>query len=218
MTFHEWDRKTSAFSIGLLRAASVFFIALTRVLFTIIRLFHSTTTLVVLYKSISFLKSVPSFLIQVGSLSKMSVKRSRLGESSSFVEKDLLNHMSFTVESAREVGSAAPSLGERKPPKCLKPSVDEGTKEQPRQNVILKSPARASKSGGLGDFLKNCNFCTKKIKQDEDVFMYRDYCAYCSEKCRGYQIELDEMVQKQLADSRAAAQDQEMNNLMSRFY
>lgn len=146
------------------------------------------------------------------------MKRSRLGESSNFIEKDLLDHMSFTVESAREVGSAAPSSGERKPPKCLKPSVDEGTKEQSRQNVILKSPTRASKSGGLGDFLKYCNFCSKKIQQDKDVFMYRDYCAYCSEKCRGYQIEIDEMVQKQLAESRAAVQDQEMNNLMSGFY
>ncbi|KAK1352672.1 FLZ-type domain-containing protein [Heracleum sosnowskyi] len=131
----------------------------------------------------------------------MSVKRSRLGESSNFIEKDLLNHMCFTVESARQVGSAAPYSGERKPPKFLKPSVDEGTKEQSRRNVILKSPARGSKSGGLGDFLKYCNFCNKKIKQDEDVFMYRDYCAYCSEKCRDYQIEIDEMVE----ESRAAA-------------
>lgn len=101
------------------------------------------------------------------------MKRSRLGESSNFIEKDLLNQMSLTVESAREVGIVAPSSSERKPPKCLKPSVDEGTKEKSRQNVIQKSPARASKSGGLGDFLKYCSFCSKTIAQDKDVFMYR---------------------------------------------
>lgn len=100
----------------------------------------------------------------------MSVKRSRLSESSNFIEKDLLNHTSLQAESARDVGSAAPSSGERKPPKCLRPSVDEGNKKQSWQ----KSPARTSKSGGgLGDFLKYCNFCTKEIQQDEDVFMYR---------------------------------------------
>ncbi|KAL8100784.1 FCS-Like Zinc finger 17-like isoform X2 [Apium graveolens] len=148
----------------------------------------------------------------------MSVKRSRLGESSNFIEKDLLNHMSFTVESARGKGIAAPSSGERKPPKCFRPSVDEGNKEQLRQNVILKSPSQASKSGGLGDFLKYCNFCSKTIPENKDVFMYRDYCAYCSEQCRDFQIEIDEMFQKQLEDSRAAVQDQEVKNVTKRFF
>lgn len=137
----------------------------------------------------------------------MSVKRSRLSESSNFIEKDLLNHMSLPVESAREVHRAAPPSGERKPPKCLRPSVDEGNKEQLWQNAIMNYPARESISGGLGDFLKYCYFCSKTIKQGEDVFMYRDYCAFCSEKCRDYQIELDKI--------RASIQEQDANNVMN---
>ncbi|XP_063938678.1 FCS-Like Zinc finger 17 isoform X2 [Daucus carota subsp. sativus] len=126
----------------------------------------------------------------------------RIGESSSFIDKDL-NHMSLEAESARK-----PS-GERKPLKFLRTSVDEDNKEQLRQNMILNPPACESKFDGLGDFLKYCNFCRKEIPQDKDVFMYRDYCAYCSEQCRDYQIELDEWVEKQLEASKAAVREQD---------
>lgn len=103
----------------------------------------------------------------------MSAKRSRLGDSSSFIEKDLLNNMSLPAKYATEVlGPSCPS-DVRKPPKCLKPTPDEGNKEQLSTNTVLNSTAHESISGGMGSFLKNCYYCKKMINQDEDVFMYR---------------------------------------------
>lgn len=95
----------------------------------------------------------------------MSGKRSRQGDSS--------NHVSLPVKYGKEVCGASDM---RKPPKCLKASVDEGAKEQLRNNTILKPTAHETVSGGIGSFLKHCYYCKKTIHQGKDVFMYR-YCS-----------------------------------------
>lgn len=102
----------------------------------------------------------------------MSAKRSRLRDSSSFIEKDL-SHMSFPFKCAREVCGASSPSDVRKPPKCLKPSLDEGNKERLWKNTVLKPTAHESMSDGIGSFLKHCYYCKKMIDQGEDVFMYR---------------------------------------------
>ncbi|KAK1357087.1 FLZ-type domain-containing protein [Heracleum sosnowskyi] len=140
----------------------------------------------------------------------MSAKRSRLGDSSSFIEKDL-NHMPLPVKYAREVCGASSLSDVRKPSKCLKTSLDEGNKEQLWKNTVLKPTARESVSGGIGSFLKHCYYCKKMIDQGEDVFMYRDLCAFCTEECRDHQIELDEKIQRQSAESSGVIQKQDMN-------
>lgn len=101
----------------------------------------------------------------------MSGKRSRVGSSSNFIEKQLFNHKSLPANYEKEVPGASSYV--RKPAKCLKPSLGEGNKEQSWKNTVLKSTAHESISGGLGSFLKNCYYCKKLIDQGKDVYMYR---------------------------------------------
>ncbi|KAL8089466.1 hypothetical protein AgCh_039073 [Apium graveolens] len=144
----------------------------------------------------------------------MSAKRSRLSDSSNFTEKDL-NYMSFPVKYAREVRGASSPSDVQKRPKCLKPSLDEGNKELLWKKTVLKPTVHGSISDGLGSFLKHCYYCKKLIDQGEDVFMYRDLCAFCTEECRDYQIELDEKIQRQLEESSGVVQEQGLNNLVN---
>ncbi|KAL3626077.1 hypothetical protein CASFOL_029626 [Castilleja foliolosa] len=54
----------------------------------------------------------------------------------------------------------------------------------------------------FGGFLERCKFCTKRIAQSADVFMYGNLGAFCTVECREIQIAIDRMVKKQRAKSK----------------
>ncbi|KAJ8447529.1 hypothetical protein Cgig2_031142 [Carnegiea gigantea] len=61
-----------------------------------------------------------------------------------------------------------------------------------------------------GDYykLKSCHSCTKPLRPDQDIYMYRGDEGFCSEECRNRQIMLDERKEKesaQLAKKKMAA-------------
>ncbi|CAI9107796.1 OLC1v1007242C1 [Oldenlandia corymbosa var. corymbosa] len=43
----------------------------------------------------------------------------------------------------------------------------------------------------MGEFWRNCHYCKKFIRDNEEVFMYRDFCGFCSTVCRDIQISID---------------------------
>lgn len=153
-------------------------------------------------------------------LTAMPVKRSRIGTSSSFGETDVLSHVSSPIESAWEVRTGAPSAAVN-PPKCLKPSLEEKTSDQPRSPWLLtmSSPVKDSRfdlsdhGDRMGGFLEKCYHCKMKICLNDEVFMYSDLRAFCTAACRDRQIMLDKEMEKLAARSKVVAQGQRVKNL-----
>ncbi|KAL0866777.1 hypothetical protein Bca101_045895 [Brassica carinata] len=48
----------------------------------------------------------------------------------------------------------------------------------------------------LKTFLDLCGFCKKKLRHDENVFMYGYFGAFCSEACRAKQMACDIFIEK----------------------
>ncbi|KAF8051646.1 hypothetical protein N665_1686s0002 [Sinapis alba] len=48
----------------------------------------------------------------------------------------------------------------------------------------------------LKTFLELCGFCKKKLRHDEDVFMYGYFGAFCSKACRSKQMACDLFIEK----------------------
>jgi len=49
--------------------------------------------------------------------------------------------------------------------------------------------------------LDACALCAKRLGRDSDVFMYRGDTPFCSEECRGEQMQLDAARARQAARS-----------------
>ncbi|KAL3644888.1 hypothetical protein CASFOL_010068 [Castilleja foliolosa] len=62
----------------------------------------------------------------------------------------------------------------------------------------VASPANFGEPGGvkIGEFLKRCHYCKKRIAENEEVFMYGDFCGFCSTECRDHQITRDQSAMK----------------------
>ncbi|KAA8543270.1 hypothetical protein F0562_021234 [Nyssa sinensis] len=136
----------------------------------------------------------------------MPVKRSRIGRSSSFGETGVLNHVSPPVESAdrcRERPAAPTSSAATRPPsnsvKVLKSSVAEQSDESRRRILTLSSPVQESVDVAdkepIGGFLEKCYYCKKKIRDNDEIFMY-SLRAFCTAECRGRQISMDDAMKK----------------------
>ncbi|KAM0924291.1 hypothetical protein ACQ4PT_004934 [Festuca glaucescens] len=53
-----------------------------------------------------------------------------------------------------------------------------------------------ARRGGNMPFLDACFLCRKPIAGNRDIFMYRGDTPFCSEECRGVQMEADEATER----------------------
>ncbi|KAL5704862.1 hypothetical protein ACHQM5_023231 [Ranunculus cassubicifolius] len=69
-----------------------------------------------------------------------------------------------------------------------------------RQDILILDSSREDESESpqikfhskeVGDFLKACYGCRKRIGEKDEVFMYNDLGAFCSNECRDKQIALE---------------------------
>ncbi|KAL3723548.1 hypothetical protein ACJRO7_035683 [Eucalyptus globulus] len=51
-------------------------------------------------------------------------------------------------------------------------------------------------------FLKTCALCSKKLRPDQDIYMYRGDEGYCSVECRDRRIMMDEMKELEASTKR----------------
>ncbi|BAS90705.1 FCS-Like Zinc finger 1 [Oryza sativa Japonica Group] len=56
--------------------------------------------------------------------------------------------------------------------------------------------------------LDACALCTKPLRRDSDIFMYRGDTPFCSEECRYEQMHLDAACARQAASARRKQQQQ----------
>ncbi|KAA8550837.1 hypothetical protein F0562_002521 [Nyssa sinensis] len=137
----------------------------------------------------------------------MPVKRSRIGRSSSFGETGVFNHVLPPVESAdgrwERLTAPTSSVDSRAPnnsPKVLKSSVAEKSDKSRPRILTLSSPVQDSTDVSdkelIGGFLEKCYYCKKKIREDNEVFMYSYLRAFCTAECRDMQIAMDNAVEK----------------------
>lgn len=72
-------------------------------------------------------------------------------------------------------------------------------------SVMGSSSSLSPRSGRFWDarfeehqphFLEACFLCKKPLGDNRDIFMYRGDTPFCSEECRGEQIEIDEAKEK----------------------
>ncbi|XP_027086401.1 uncharacterized protein [Coffea arabica] len=69
----------------------------------------------------------------------------------------------------------------------------QSTEDQARVQEIAKE----SDPPRLGHFLDNCHYCKKHMPVGVEVYMYRDFCGFCSIRCREIQMSLDKLAKKQ---------------------
>ncbi|KAI5680235.1 hypothetical protein M9H77_01462 [Catharanthus roseus] len=74
---------------------------------------------------------------------------------------------------------------------------------QSKRMISSSSSSPVQESSGvtnkskLGNFLEKCQYCQKKIPDGVEVFMYKDFSAFCSSGCRDIQISLDKLAERQ---------------------
>ncbi|KAL3517598.1 hypothetical protein ACH5RR_020187 [Cinchona calisaya] len=69
----------------------------------------------------------------------------------------------------------------------------------PQNQPKVQERAEGSIPWKLGDFLERCHYCKKYMPPGLEVYMYRDFCGFCSVGCRDIQISLDKLAAKQVA-------------------
>ncbi|XVF32537.1 hypothetical protein REPUB_Repub17cG0090900 [Reevesia pubescens] len=128
------------------------------------------------------------------------MKRSRVNRSTSFGNIRVLNPPPAAASALRwNHPRANPSIisAHALPPKIL---------EMARIGILtVSSPELDLGSGEETHFLDKCFFCKKGLRQDDETFMYADFCAFCTPECRTKQIALDnekEKVSKQLTGTK----------------
>ncbi|VVB06705.1 unnamed protein product [Arabis nemorensis] len=52
-------------------------------------------------------------------------------------------------------------------------------------------PGKEIGEAEVKNFLEICRFCKKNLRHDEDVFMYGQFGAFCTENCRAKQMVCD---------------------------
>lgn len=73
-------------------------------------------------------------------------------------------------------------------------------KEEAGSRWIIKGSANLSPFPS-SDFLSSCDFCSKKLEEDRDIYMYRGEKAFCSSNCRDQVIIEDESKMEMHASS-----------------
>ncbi|KAF3436268.1 hypothetical protein FNV43_RR23360 [Rhamnella rubrinervis] len=134
----------------------------------------------------------------------MPVKRSRVcRSSSSFGDTGVLDQLfpPVTEPSQRQLDVRAEPPGNAS--KARKPSAVEAAAETVRQqsrptNLFVSSPEieKAGREMQIDNFMDKCHYCNKKIGENQEVFMYRSFGAFCSSECRDKAIEMDEAAEK----------------------
>jgi hypothetical protein len=64
--------------------------------------------------------------------------------------------------------------------------------------------------------LDACALCAKPLGRDDDIFMYRGDTPFCSEECRGEQMQLDAIRARRAAGRRRQQQQQYSSRTESR--
>ncbi|XP_027185129.1 FCS-Like Zinc finger 6-like [Coffea eugenioides] len=83
--------------------------------------------------------------------------------------------------------------------------------QQQKQSTAIQARvqeiAKESNPPKLGHFLDNCHYCKKHMPVGVEVYMYRDFCGFCSIGCREIQMSLDKLAKKQakLAQKQSAS-------------
>ncbi|KAF3796077.1 hypothetical protein EJ110_NYTH03974 [Nymphaea thermarum] len=65
---------------------------------------------------------------------------------------------------------------------------------------------------GLGGFLERCFLCKRRLQPSHDIYMYRDFRAFCSIDCRQAVIEKEEKASKDTLVARSAANGTSSSN------
>ncbi|KAL8530567.1 hypothetical protein ACS0TY_007557 [Phlomoides rotata] len=109
----------------------------------------------------------------------MPVKRSRAGSSSSaYIDTLVAATASVSHVKAMKTDAAA---------------------EPSRAKLAIASPVNVDHKCDqmkIGGFLERCHYCKKRIAQDSEVFMYGNFCAFCSDACRDIVINMDQSAEK----------------------
>ncbi|KAL2507755.1 uncharacterized protein Fot_31402 [Forsythia ovata] len=125
----------------------------------------------------------------------MSVKRELIGSSSSQVTPPVATS---SVTASASVSASASSIN---PAKVKEPSEANALEPESPRILALASPVSGESVGRndqqkIGGFLEQCYYCKKTIAKDTEVYMYSDFCAFCSVECRDLQIEQDQLAEK----------------------
>ncbi|KAL3531319.1 hypothetical protein ACH5RR_010641 [Cinchona calisaya] len=77
------------------------------------------------------------------------------------------------------------------------------TKPEPPQNQTkVQERAVANNRVKFGEFLQSCHYCKKNLPEGVEIFMYRDFCGFCSIACRDVQIAIDQLAEKKAESCR----------------
>ncbi|CAI9761416.1 unnamed protein product [Fraxinus pennsylvanica] len=122
------------------------------------------------------------------------------------VNQELIGSSSGQVKPPVATSSATASASAISPAKVTERSVANALEPEivrPRIMAVASPIAgqciRHDDQQKIGVFLERCYYCGKKIAKDSEVYMYSDFCAFCSVECRGLQIEQDQLAKKDAA-------------------
>ncbi|KAL5792885.1 hypothetical protein ACOSP7_001479 [Xanthoceras sorbifolium] len=61
---------------------------------------------------------------------------------------------------------------------------------------VVKESGHGHDHGKIGNFLEKCYFCKKRMRQEDEAFMYGYLRAFCTPLCRDKQIVVDKVVER----------------------
>ncbi|XAR58565.1 hypothetical protein NMG60_11014009 [Bertholletia excelsa] len=128
----------------------------------------------------------------------MTVKRSRVSKSPSFADTTTL------LPPQRESGSD-PGKPPNKEAKAIRRSISQDSPHLRRRILTVPNdPVKVSVDARNGEpvrgFLERCYSCKTKIRENDEVFMYSYFLAFCSAECREKQIAMDKEMGKNPED------------------
>ncbi|KAJ9696147.1 hypothetical protein PVL29_008406 [Vitis rotundifolia] len=144
-------------------------------------------------------------------ISQMSMKRPRVGRSSSFDDASFLSQVSPLAMGSPDLrwekhsaiaAETASANGASDSAKILKPSELVADHQSRPKILTVASPETVkgkfdeSFEGPIGGFLQKCYYCKKKIHENAEVFMYGYLHAFCTSECRDRQIIFDKELEK----------------------
>ncbi|XP_047335327.1 FCS-Like Zinc finger 17-like [Impatiens glandulifera] len=115
----------------------------------------------------------------------MTIKRTRIGRSSSFSRISVLA-LSDDLPGRHQRNRKDPPPP---PSKMAKKVRVEGSEHSIL--VVSSPPNQVNHCVPIHGFLDSCHFCKKKLLQNDEVFMYSTFLAFCSSECRDGQILVD---------------------------
>ncbi|KAK1373053.1 hypothetical protein POM88_029246 [Heracleum sosnowskyi] len=123
------------------------------------------------------------------------VKRSRIGTSSTLADTDVINYVTPPWQSCSAPLTNGPN------PVVIEQSSGSKCGQFSRVFSVTSPESRGVAGNGCdrtGGFLEQCFYCSGRIFEDMEVYMYSEH-AFCTSLCRESQIKVDKGKEKQTA-------------------